>query len=287
MLIINLAVVALGVGAASRRNGWRGWIPMAEMGIFLAANSLARTSGGRYLVPVDWILVIYFAIAAAELLDAVQSFFLGRSSVFAASAQPGRLVARPRRAGATAHTRRLGFGIRAFRIGTIFPALLLIGALVPLSGVIYPRRYLDSKPAALLKTIEPYAASVDTDAFLAQPDAVVLQGRALYPAFYGQRLGEPTRYAPYVAREYPRTVFMLIGPHGSVHVLVPGEAPASLPHARDAIVVGCEFREQDYTIVSALLVVLPEDSTVISRSPSAPIACPVPEPACDAGGTCR
>jgi hypothetical protein len=287
MLIINLALVAFGVGAASQRNGWRGWIPMAGMGIYLAANSLARTSGGRYLVPVDWILVIYFSIAVAELLDAAQSYVFGRSLRLAAPAPRGQPVAHTSGPAAASYVKRTGIFIRPFHSAAILISLLLIGGLVPLAGVIYPRRYAHVEPAALLKMIEPIAARVDPDTFLVQPDAVVLQGRALYPAFYRQGLGEPTRYAPYAARDYPRTVFMLIGPHGFVHVLVPGKAPSSLPHASDAIVLGCKFREQDYSMVSALLVVLPEESAVISRGPGAPIACPVPDPVCDTSGNCH
>jgi len=70
MLMLNLGLVAFGIGTAFQSDRLRGLLPVGVLLLYLTANSLARTSGGRYVVPVDWILVAYYCVAMAELVHA-------------------------------------------------------------------------------------------------------------------------------------------------------------------------------------------------------------------------
>jgi hypothetical protein len=71
ILSISLIVVSLGIGAGTNRGKFAGIVPVLVLLGYYAANSFARTSGGRYLVPADWILYLYLAIGLIELIHGV------------------------------------------------------------------------------------------------------------------------------------------------------------------------------------------------------------------------
>lgn len=291
-LLFSLALLAFGVGIALQRDRLRGLLPIVVFLLYILANAFARTSGGRYIVPVDWILIAYFCIASAELLQAFRSSVgLGAMDV-KVSPTEGRQVARMRsaRSGSAATSLAARFLQRASSPLVILLMLLLLGGLIPLAGVLYPRRYARAEPGALLAQLAhyaPQAASLaDLRAFQQQENAAVVEGRLLYPLYYRQGEGEPTRYAPYTSRNYPRTVFMLIGPQGTLHVMLPGAPPDLLLDASDVIVLGCRKRVQNYDMIDALVITLPDQQLGLLRSPAAPLDCPVPDPVCDNNGTC-
>jgi hypothetical protein len=291
LLILNLAWVAFGLGTAVQRDRLRGIVPIAALLLYAVANSLARTSGGRYIVPVDWILVGYFSVATAELIHAFRSFLGYDAAVEPASVSKRSKTGRP----AALKQGRLvvvppgHLWSNASHPLVILLLALLLGALVPMAGVLYPRRYTDAGSAALISRLQEnglqaYGSADQLNAFMQYPDAAVLQGRVLYPLYYRRNQGEPTRYAPYAPRDYPRTVFMLIGPHGMSHVILPGDTPAHLPNVSDAIVLGCWDRTDN--LISALAVVLPARHSVFVRDPSTQASCPLPAPVCDNNGNC-
>jgi hypothetical protein len=82
-------------------------------------------------------------------------------------------------------------------------------------------------------------------------------------------------------------VFVLIGPHGYQHALLPGRGINVLPNASDVIVLGCRSIQQGFNLVNALLVVLPDRAIGYVRKPAAPLACPLPEPVCDTNKNCH
>jgi hypothetical protein len=287
MLVLNLALVAFGIGTAFQRDGLRGLLPIGVLVLYLTANSLARTSGGRYVVPVDWILVAYYCIALAELVHATKGWLRGTTTV--TTGPPVRKPADTRRA---LDSTTSGFARLAAHSLPILAFMLVLGAVVPLAGALYPMRYTPADNAILLQRLEGDAvesnAGQNLATFMQQPGAVVVQGRALYPLFYRLGQGEPTRYAPYTARDYPRTVFMLIGPKGTHHVLLAASQPQTIPNAVDVIVLGCQVREQGYDIINAILVTVesPDLQQVLERYPPAPLNCPLTEPVCDNNKNC-
>jgi hypothetical protein len=54
-LFINMALISLGFGAMWVRNRIASLIPVSFFLTYIFSNALAFTSGGRYIVPVDWI----------------------------------------------------------------------------------------------------------------------------------------------------------------------------------------------------------------------------------------
>jgi hypothetical protein len=276
MLIVSLLVTSLGLGAAYQRLRWRGLVPLAVFLAYHLANAFARTSGGRYLVPVDWILVCYYGLGLSELLH------LGYSLVRAQA-----IVA----TGPTPPPGAPNGAAWSLRSLSILPALFMIGCLVPLAGVLYPLRYPPQPASTLAQELGTYTREMGLtpgalESFLEEPGAVLFYGRALYPRYYKRNVGVAFSPEPFQARNYPRTIFELIGPHGLAYAILPGSAPETFPNATDALVLGCETREDGYRIVRVLVVVLPQHDVAVSRNPPAALTCPLPEPVCDNNGNC-
>jgi hypothetical protein len=81
LLVLNLAMIALGLTAAIRRDAVTGVLPLGAFLGYQLANAFGRTSGGRYGVPADWIIVMYFALGLAALVTwAVRALGLLASS---------------------------------------------------------------------------------------------------------------------------------------------------------------------------------------------------------------
>ena len=188
----------------------------------------------------------------------------------------------------TVQNRLAGF----YRPTMVLGLLVMIGGLIPLAGVIYPLRYPPKTSASLVDDIVPYLSKLhlkraDVDAFIKKRGAFISNGRGLYPRFYRQGGGQLFSYIPFLPVDYPRTIFILIGPSGYFHVVLPRAAPEDFPNASDAIVLGCKMTEPGYIIVNAVAVVLTQQGVSYARTPRAPLSCPLPEPVCDKSGSCR
>jgi hypothetical protein len=280
MLIFNLIILLFGIGVAYKRCRWRGLIPLAVFLIYHIANALARTSGGRYLVPVDWVLVAYFGLGLAEILLIGRLLFVTRASDLSFSVLP----ISPANEG----VRRVWLP----RASGVLLSLAMIGATVPLAGNLFPLRYVDKKPSNIVDEMAPFLPAlglrrVDVESFLLQPQAFISEGRVLYPRYYRQGKGEPNPMPPYANFAYPRLVFLFIGPHGLDYAILPGEPPKVFPNASDAILLGCKYTVGTFSAASALVVVLPEQAVSYARSPMAPLACPLPEPVCNNNKICH
>jgi hypothetical protein len=161
---------------------------------------------------------------------------------------------------------------------------------VPLSEIFHAPRYAGFDIPAVLQQKEARIRQAGLDpeqlnAFLQTPDAEALVGRTLYPRSYKMGQGEVSFYFyPFTTLEFPRTGFFLIGPGGQNNILLPGKAPDHLPHAADALVIGC--REQNY-VDALMVIVLDESGAVYTRSPMAELACPMPAPVCENNNTCK
>jgi hypothetical protein len=283
MLAIGLAVVALGVGAVAQKSLRLGLLLPAVFLIYASANSLARTSGGRYVVPIDWILFLFFGVGLWFLVEAASMFF---------QRQPGEGGIVPEEKQPAAQNTH--WAIKAAGAVTFF---VLVGGLIPLSQHIHPKRYQPETQEALLTRLEVLLPQVGLEKqavadFLQQDNAVLVHGAALYPRHLGYNIGFPSWY-PYNSVQYPRTIFTLIGPqerHATTTLF--GPSPNFLPHNSDVIVLACKWDIGNlYTfgaeIFDALLVALPGEQIIYKAAPERPLQCPVAPPVCDNKSSCR
>jgi hypothetical protein len=166
------------------------------------------------------------------------------------------------------------------------------GSLIPLAQTLNAPRYPIKPQAELVEQFTSLAGNrlgisvQDLQKFLAEKNAVILQGRSLYPRQFNKDEGlSISVYNFYHPLPYPRTLFTLIGPQGPQVLILPRVEPAKLAHAVDVIAVGCLSRRG---YVQAWAVLRLDDQAYFERLPSAKsLTCPLSEPVCDDNNFCQ
>ena len=272
--LFNLFFILFGISLAWKQHHWVGLVPLAVFIFYNLSNGFARTSGGRYIVPIDWILVLYFLLGVFQVIISAANALGTHWSLFAGSPSSDTLVQRDLR-------------IMPARALVILAILFGLGAFTPLAESLYPARYQNYDVLKALSEREPQLVGAglslqEIESFLRNPKAEMSVGRALYPRYYIENEGE-VHFYPVVVMGFPRTTFTLIGPKGEQGIVLPGEKPKHFPHAGDVIILGC--KEQFY--VDALAVILlDETGTVYTRSPESALQCPLEQPVCDNNHNC-
>ena len=272
--VLNIFFILLGVSIAWNKLHVPGLTPLAVFIFYNISSGLARTSGGRYIVPIDWIISTYFLLGVFQVIVWFANAIGINWELFPSSVKHDSSQSRP--------SHNLSNAI------LILAALLGLGSLIPLSESFQQPRYqhIDVKQVLMehKQTVNGAGISMsDIDLFLKNKNAELLIGRILYPRYYPIDRGEIFLY-PYVTMGFPRTAFTLIGPHGDQGVVLPGDAPKYFPHAADALVLGC--KEEKY--LDALAVIILDDSGAIyTRSPTSDLQCPLKQPVCNNNRVCR
>jgi len=146
-LAVNLSLLALGLGWSWNRWKWAGIFPALIFIGYIIVLGFARTSGSRYIVPVDWILFFYYTIGIIVLLEKFTNVFENIPTGIPLFESNGR----------------------ASPILPVFAVLivLLIGALIPIAQIPIITQNL---PACENQINDP-----------AHPQLSLLKGKALYP----------------------------------------------------------------------------------------------------------
>jgi hypothetical protein len=253
LLALNLGVIALGIGGGWRLNRLAGLAPLVINLVFNLSTGTGRFSGGRYLLPVDWISYFYFALG---LLEICGLFWLAL----------GQKQTQPRQEKAPA-AQAAALWPKAVLLAVGFLAL---GLSVPLAEKVVPARYQDlSKDqimAALLQQTEVQKSGADLALLARAPNLFAVQARALYPRYYSAEEEEPrTAKAGYTGLPYGRLVFLIVSKINGVIVLRTDPAPAYFPNAADITLVGC----QSGVVRQAVLVVVQGPQPVVYYDPQA------------------
>jgi hypothetical protein len=239
-LLVNLFVIALGISRAWYRVRWVGLLPLAITLCYTLLNAVARTSGGRYLLAVDWVPMLYYSLGFAQLalwgLEKLTRFQIPQAwlGLETAEVQPATLP--------------------AWRWGLPLVGLLALAVLLPMTEALVPVRYTTQANATRLNRMLEAGTIPGLDNNAALQDFIdqggmVAFGRALYPRYYPAGEGAPGK--PYTdawagmarpsfsRRDFDRMSFYLVGPQ-NMSVLLPVEAaPAGFQNAMDVVVVGC------------------------------------------------
>ncbi len=268
MMLLNLALISLGVAAAWRAQRWAGLAPLVLFLALCLSNGVARSSGGRYQVGTDWVLLAYFALGVIEAGGWLLAWSGG-----------------PRAMPTSQHDRTP----TAWRGAVLaFAATLALCAAPPLAELAIPQRSV--------RTLEQALAQPEVQALLPAPAEQILQlsraqgtvvryGRLLYPRFYYHDRGEPSPRSVYRPRPYPRLVFEIISDQDKSNGVLPVTQIPDIPSGATAIMIGCGIRND--TQVHTLIILDPGEPRAYTRDPLAPLACPIPEPVCDNNHNCR
>ena len=238
LIIFYLAIIAVGVGAAWRRTGWIGFLPLAVNLGYALANGISRFSSWRYNLPVDWVIYFYFAIGAIEILGGVTLLFGAKfEKIFSARTLP--------------ETKPIT--LRDFRpqYAFILLAFIFAGSLPWLAKGVSQPRYMASQERLISKLESSGYAGEEIRVFLSQPKAVLLEGRMLYPRLYhrGDGMSSANPWAAYKVREFSRIGFILINSQRSDLIFLTKE-PLDFPQGADSIVLACQ--REDYLDVRVI-----------------------------------
>ncbi len=274
--VLNLLLIALGISMAWRSVKFAGLVPLGIFLFYNLANAFARTSGGRYIVPVDWVVFLYFALGLLQLIFWGMKLF-GSNHEFGADQTESQIP---------------WTWTPLKKTPAIILFFLLIGSTLPLAEMIFPLRYPPRSQADLLAVLEDqgyltemgFSSSTLIDFSVQSPAFQVVEGRALYPRFYLENAGESKRIYPYQTLGFPRIGFTMIGPNGTNYVVLPKSESPYFPNSSDVIVLGCQDGEK---IDALAVVVIDTQTAVYVREPGSPLQCPLQVPVCNENHICR
>jgi hypothetical protein len=207
--------------------------------IYNLSTALARVSGWRLNLPVDWALLLYYCFGIAQLTLIAWNYFSG--------AQQGDLASK---------SKKVVYGWRSEGMTRLALIVLALGLMIPLAEAVIPRQFERITQAQAASAWQSSAlasqTSLDIEAFLDQPGAVALSGRSLWPRYYATDAGEPGGQWPaFNPLPFARLGFVLIGPQPAQVVLPLQASPAAFPNASNVIIYGCRIGE--YVRAAAVL----------------------------------
>ena len=108
----------------------------------------------------------------------------------------------------------------------------------------------------------------EVEAFLSQPDAILLEGRLLYPRKYtrGEGLASTNPWPAYAAQDFPRIGFLLIN-SGHQNLIFPTKELLDFKQGADATILACSDND-----LLTVRVIAFDDSTYQSTALTEP--CP-------------
>ncbi len=229
-LFLNLFLISVGLASAWKNNKFIGLIPLAASLGYTLINSLVRNSGGRYILAIDWVGMLYYAIGLGHLTLWVISYF--RAGLLNPK-MIGEIRAQPKDGDQS-----------LWRAANLWAALgiLLLGCVLPFSEKIIPPRY-STDPQQIQRDILALPDSNKLDgsfsliSFL-ESGGSAYQGRALYPRFYPSGYENSAVDIPDLP-ELSHISFYLVGPYNGRVVMFQEAAPETFPNGSDVLLIGC------------------------------------------------
>jgi len=275
MLLVNLTLIAIGLGAAWRRQDIAGWLPLALSLVYSISTAVGRYSGWRLILPADWVVFMYYAIG------------IGQISLWGCAYGTGKSLLTPVTDSGKTTWKRFSHSMRLtardVRLALVWGLVFLALGLSPLliENGIQPR-FAPLTAAEQVEILQQVTTAGENpqalERFRQDERAVVLQGLAFYPRYLDEGQGEPGGdWAAYAPRDYARLGFTLIGPQ-QAQVIVRMESdspPERFPNAAEVFVIGCKAAD---FVDAAAVIVQDESQSFMVRNPDAGLGCPLPPP---------
>lgn len=255
----NLFLLISGLLLAWKKAHWAGLLPFAYGEMHILVNAVARTSGGRYMLPVEWIWISYYAMGL--LMVVLWAAKLIRPGEYPVIEETDLLETRPE------------------PLNTLLlPAvgLLMLGSILPVGERLYPAVYPDAAPEAW---VDSAMNAGNLQALLESPGSVVLYGSSMYPRYYAANDGALDRLFPsHYFQSFGRLVFFVTGPVSS-GVMLPLDVPPDLPirFGENVIVIGCRVDLPQGSYTAAAAAYFPDAGRLLVRADlPEDSACPLP-----------
>ena len=243
VVLLFLAVIALGLGAAWKRAGWAGLLPLFMCSLYLGITSAARYSGWRFALPGDWFFYFYFAMGLGEIAWQTAAALGGKRAGLLSVPKLDTEV-QP---------------VYPAAIAGILILFLVLGAAPALCGKIIPQQVFMQGTDENIRDLENLTAGhpferQTLDAILAEPEVEVLNGRLIYPRYFEKNEGLSSGH-PWIAyriREFARLGFVLLNEENHDVILPLETEPSFIPNAADIYVIGRDV--DDYFRADAVII---------------------------------
>ncbi len=200
-------------------------VPLVLNISYYLSNALVRTSGSRYLLPVDWPVYFYYLLGIWTVL------------VYYKVLPSQVILLNPSQAQASTKPNKSWLMLTG-------NAFLLAGLSLPLLNLAFPTLYHDEPKQAVLKHLPLQKIQDEIDIspegmqeFADKPHTVFLFGKGIYPGY--QKFIED----PLIAGN----TFTLLTPTQYDVLIGDGSEPLEpLPAGEDMIVVGCQLASDPY-----------------------------------------
>lgn len=175
LICIYISVIIFGIIAVIRKNSFAGMVPLVIHLVYNLGNAFAMTSGWRFILPSDWIMLLYFAFGTAATLEFTARLFLFDFSL------PKPALSDPDTETRTEqpHT------VSGWAFTGALLLLALIGSVLPLCEIVIPQRFVPKTQAQLevewIRSSE--GPALDLSKYSGE-QIIYLEGRAFYPRFY-------------------------------------------------------------------------------------------------------
>jgi hypothetical protein len=215
-----LFLFGLGIVVAFQRQKWLGLLPLALGFIYNAWTALFLSSGERFVIPLDWSILLYQLFGLIGLGTLILSFT--RNANQTASFWTWRL-----------HTNQQVFQYpeNSARQKIILTGIcvLLLSIFTPFTEFIFPQKY--DMPTRQEVTQITGVVPKDSE--------IIIYGRAIYPRYYESGDGEPeTAKLGYGESDIPRLVFFIVGTENSLVIFELESSPEFFPHTADVYLIG-------------------------------------------------
>ena len=260
LFIAALLIIALGLGRSLRKFGWLGVMPLlAHLGYNFSVV-VGRISGWRFMLPVDWVILFYYALGIVAATTLLSSAFGGVKEK-AEETHPAE---------------------KSTPAGWIWviASFLVLGLSLPIVERLTPRVYPPMNAREIVAAhasqgLQLYSGETlsleNLDAFMNDGNGVVLYGRALFPSFYeqGDYWGDDNDFL-LRTRDFDRIQFRYIGSENTWAFMVLDEAPSHFPHAADVLILGC----REAVGIRALVVQVTGQAQAMAEVPWQGLNCP-------------
>ena len=234
-LALNVLLIGMGFQASWKHSRWVGLLPLTISLFHLLINAIARNSGGRYLLSVDWIWIVYFSLGLATASVWGVNLFTRKNLPVEIEV----VEVQPETSQSQIHQNIL----RKPQFYIISVLLLAIGCIAPVLEKVVPPSYTDQNQALMLQNLMSSTDlkhdQIQTLTNFINNGAIVFTGRALYPRYYKKDQGEPGSPDPLGPKAYPFIGFYLAKEFYDPIVLPVVKPPRLFPNGADALVIRC------------------------------------------------
>lgn len=256
--LLNLLIIANGVGSVVKKYVPSIWLVLAFYGIYNLSSTLVRLSGWRFIQPVDWLSIAFFTFGLLDLLRWGMSRLIGPNG-FAGSD--------PSMEFQTEITPRLVSWKPLAAFGALF---LLTGAFIPLREILFPVSYPYADKEEVCTIIDNAMVGSEWEdqrealgQLCRQDNVLAFEGIGIFPRYFKADEGFYKRnYDPFYGEQpYGRLVFRTIGePNSKVYIKTDDES-IHFPDGAEVYVIGEDQRKFE---AQAVLIVGEENQLIVS-----------------------